>query len=194
MWVSSSATGSMPRRTAWGGRRTGPATASSREARAADALVAMLEGSGTSTPSGVDVVFPIDWRSFLSGELVEGGHSHIVGGGPVPPAVVREMAKDAFLKAVLHDGVEVTKVVHLGRRPRAEILTVFRIGAPPLFTGAVCAEEACERRYHLEMHHVDPVANGGATRYDNLKLECPPHHREQTKRDRKAGKLGPRGP
>lgn len=165
-----------------------------REAHAADALVAMLDGTAPATSGGADIVFTVDWRSFLEGELVDGGHSHVVVGGPVPPSVVRAMAKDAFLKAVLHDGVDIHRVVHLGRRPPAEILTALRIGAPPSFEGAVCAEEACERRYHLEMHHVDPVANGGATTLDNLRFECPPHHRERTAADRRAGKLGPRGP
>jgi HNH endonuclease len=64
------------------------------------------------------------------------------------------------------------------------------LGAAPSFEGAVCSREGCGRRYHLEWDHLDPVANGGTTSFENLDGKCGPHHDEKTERDRKAGLLG----
>lgn len=53
-----------------------------------------------------------------------------------------------------------------------------------------CVEDDCWKRYGLEWDHVDPVANGGVTSFDNLRPRCGPHHLQKTERDRKAGLLG----
>jgi hypothetical protein len=72
------------------------------------------------------------------------------------------------------------------------------LGAPPGFDGIACSEHGCDRKYGLEIDHVDPCANGGPTSLANLKPECKPHHWDKTRRDRRAGLLGPgrraRGP
>ncbi|HEX5587644.1 MAG TPA: HNH endonuclease signature motif containing protein [Acidimicrobiia bacterium] len=164
------------------------------EQHAADAFERLVTEQGSGKAGAPDVVVTIDWRSFVTGELSDGGCSHVVGGGPVPPAVVRAMAGDAFLKAVLHDGVEIHKVLHLGRHIPAEIATALRLGAPPDFDGAVCSDDGCARRHHLEIDHIDPVAGGGQTCLDNLDPRCWPHHQQKTERDRRAGKLRPRRP
>ncbi|HEV3363612.1 MAG TPA: HNH endonuclease signature motif containing protein, partial [Acidimicrobiia bacterium] len=55
----------------------------------------------------------------------------------------------------------------------------------------------CDRNYHLQVDHINPVANGGLTSYTNNQLLCPPNHRIKTEQDRKAGLLHrkkPRGP
>jgi hypothetical protein len=39
------------------------------------------------------------------------------------------------------------------------------------------------------MDHDDPVANGGVTSYENIKLRCKPDHWAKTERDRRAGLL-----
>lgn len=159
---------------------------------AADAFARVVAGRSAARSAAPEVVLMIDWRTFVTEDLGERGRSEVLGGGPIPPAVVRAMARDAFLKAVLHDGVEIHKVLHLGRHIPAEIATALRIGAPPDFDGAVCSEDGCERRHHLEIDHIDPVANGGLTCFDNLEPKCWPHHLRKTDRDRSAGKLGPR--
>jgi hypothetical protein len=106
--------------------------------------------------------------------------------------VVRDVVHDAFVKLVLHDGVDILAVKHLGRRRTAELDTALRLGPPPAFDGLQCCEPDCDRRYHLELDHVDPVANDGPTSYENLEPRCRPHHREKTERDRRAGRLGKR--
>ena len=54
--------------------------------------------------------------SFLGDVDINTGQSHIVGGGPVPNATVDEVARDAFIKFVVHNGIEVQRVVHHGRK------------------------------------------------------------------------------
>ena len=67
--------------------------------------------------------------------------------------------------------------------------TALDLGAPPEFNGTVCAAPGCDRRYHLQDDHIDPVANGGPTSYLNRQPLCPPDHRIKTEQDRKAGLL-----
>jgi hypothetical protein len=68
-------------------------------------------------------------------------------------------------------------------------MTALELGAPPDFDGVVCTGIGCDRTYHLQWDHDDPVANGGMTSFENLKPLCPPDHFAKTERDRKAGLL-----
>ena len=117
----------------------------------------------------------------------------MIGGGPVPVSVAKDLATDAFLKAVIHDGKQIQTVAHFGRRIPAELRTALDLGSPPKLEGVSCAEEGCGRRYGLEWDHVDPLAHGGVTSYENLQAACWPHHRAKTERDREAGLLGRAG-
>ena len=81
----------------------------------------------------------------------------------------REFGEDAFVKAVIIDGVNIQTVKHFGRHINAELRTALELGLPPGLQGAACVEAECRRRYGLEWDHVDPVANGGPTSYDNLR-------------------------
>ena len=133
-----------------------------------------------------------DINALRRGHAHEGEPCHIVGGGPIPVDVVREISKDAFIKAALHDGVDVLRVKHFGRHIKAELRTALEVGPAPGFPGKTCCEPGCGRQHNLEWDHVDPVANRGATAYDNLKPRCWPHHRDKTERDRAAGLLRPK--
>ncbi|HWC12281.1 MAG TPA: HNH endonuclease signature motif containing protein [Acidimicrobiales bacterium] len=168
-------------------------SASEREphaAHAADALVAMTNGAGTGKRSSADLVLVCDLGAYRRGHADDGEPCHIVGGGPVPVSLARRLGADAFVKAVLHDGVRIETVAHFGRHIPAELRTALELGPPPHFDGVECDEPGCGRRYGLEWDHVDPVANGGPTSYDNLRARCWPHHRAKTERDRRAGLLG----
>jgi hypothetical protein len=103
--------------------------------------------------------------------------------------LAKELGRDAFLKAVLHTGTELHTIAHFGRRYPAVLRTALDLGAPPEFNGNVCAAPGCDRRYHLQRDHIDPVANGGLTTYLNNQPLCPPDHRTKTEQDRKAGLL-----
>ncbi|MDQ4091090.1 MAG: HNH endonuclease, partial [Actinomycetota bacterium] len=162
-----------------------------RAAHAADALVAMLSGTARPTRSSTDLVLVCDLRAWRRGHAHGGEPAHIVGGGPLPVSVLRRLAADAFVKVVLHDGVRIHTVAHFGRHIRAELRTALELGAPPDFDGVECVEAGCDRRHGLEWDHVDPVANGGLTSFENLRARCWPHHRAKTERDRQAGLWGP---
>jgi hypothetical protein len=82
-----------------------------------------------------------------------------------------------------------------GRRIPAELRTALELGDPERLDGAKCSEEGCDRRNGPEWDHVDPVARGRASSYDNLEARCGPDHWDKTERDRRAGLLdGSRGP
>ena len=161
-----------------------------REASAADAFAALVAGQGKGSATSADLVIVCDLSAYRRGHAHPGEACQLVGGGPIPVEVARALAQDAFVKAVVHDGVRIDTVAHFGRHIQAELRTALELGSPPGFDGVSCAEAGCERRYHLEWDHVNPVANGGETSFDNLKPRCWPHHRDKTERDRTAGLLG----
>jgi hypothetical protein len=161
------------------------------EAYAADAFANIIQGSDASSTSkrrDIDAVIVCDLRAYRRGHAHEGEQCHLVGGGPIPVSLAREMIRDAFLKAVLHDGVHIHTVKHFGRRIPAELRTALELGPLPDLDGVVCSEAGCDRRYGLEWDHDNPVAHGGQTSYDNLNPKCGPHHWDKTERDRRAGK------
>jgi HNH endonuclease len=138
-----------------------------------------------------ELVLVCNISAFRRGHTHPGEACHIIGAGPVPVSVAWDVADDAFIKAVLHDGVAIDTVAHYGRHINAELRTALGLGVPPAFDGAVCAEEGCDRRYHLQFDHRDPVAHLGPTSLENLQPMCRRCHGEKTERDRRAGLLTP---
>jgi uncharacterized protein DUF222/HNH endonuclease len=170
-----------------------------RAALAAQAFVRMVEnGGGKGKANRADLVIVCDLQAWRRGHAHEGEPCHIIGGGPIPVSLAKELGRDAFLKAVLHTGTELHTIAHFGRRYPAVLRTAFDLGAPPEFDGNVCAAPGCDRTYRLQDDHIDPVANDGVTSYANHQPLYPQDHRSKTERDRKAGLLRggnkPRGP
>lgn len=161
------------------------------EAHAADALVAMMGAEGNKVRRAkAEVVFVVDLRTYRSG-VHDDTLSHIVGGGPVDPSVVAEMAKDAFLKVVFHDGINIHTVTHLGRYIPAELRTALELGRLPDLDGVECVD--CGKRFRLEWDHVVPVCVGGVTSFENERPRCTQCHGEKSDEERAAGlyKKGP---
>ncbi len=168
-------------------RQSRGATKRPREWHAARAFAQVIAGNGSGKAAAADVVIVCDLNAYRRGHAQAGEPCHIVDGGPIPVSVVRELAEDAFLKAVLHDGVNVHTVAHFGRHRPAVLQTALDLGAAPAFEGVTCTD--CDRKYHLQWDHVDPCANGGVTSLGNLTPRCPPCHHAKTERDRKHGLL-----
>ncbi len=164
-------------------RRTG--STEPWQAHGADALAAMM-GGGPVRPyrTKADVVFVVDLATFRHGEHPQ-TVCHIVGGGPVDPEVVRAMAKDAFLKVVFHDGVNIHTVAHLGRYIPTELRTALEIGNPPEFDGITCS--GCGKKFNLQWDHLDPVCAGGLTTYANEDPKCWECHAKKCDEERAAG-------
>ncbi len=159
------------------------------EAYAADALVRMFEGGGRGKHDRADLIVVCDLNAWRRGHTHPGEVCHVIGGGPIPVEVAKELGKDAFLKAVLHDGVAIHTVAHLGRHRPAELRTALDLGPPPDLDGVTCRQDGCDRRYGLEWDHIDPVANDGPTSYQNLQPLCWQHHQHKTHTDRNRGLL-----
>ena len=170
------------------------AALSRRRARlAADAFVRLVETGGKGKAHKADLVIVCDLRAYRRGHAHEGERCHIAGGGSVPVSVARGVGRDAFLKAVLHDGVKIDTIAHFGRRVPAVLRTALELGAPPEFDGNTCTSPRCDRRFHLQNDHIDPVANGGKTALANEQPLCFIHHQIKTEEDRRAGLLGSGG-
>ena len=95
------------------------------------------------------------------------------------------------MKAVVHDGVRIETIRHLGRTIPAELRTALELGDPPAFEGLRCID--CGTSHGVERDHVNPVANGGLTAYDNMVGRCWECHEKKTEADRQAGLLGGQG-
>jgi len=160
-----------------------------RDAHAADAFVGMMSGTGKRA-ARAEIVYVCDLAAAARGHTHAGELCHVIGAGPVPVEVVRCAAVSASVKVAVRDGKQLHTITHYGRRIPAELRTALALGDPERLDGAVCVEDGCDRRYGLEWDHVDPVANGGVTSYDNLQARCGPDHWDKTERDRQAGLLG----
>ncbi len=159
-----------------------------RAAHAADALVQMLTGAGKGKAERADM--NIVWDRTALGGAGEGA-AHIIGGGPIPTSVARRLAERCFVKAVITNGKRIETVSHIGRNLPAELRTALELGDPPGFEGLICVD--CAKTYGIERDHIDPVANGGLTAYDNLAGRCWDCHERKTAADRRAGLLGGKG-
>ena len=170
------------------------------EAYRADGLLrAMRAAAGGSTdevvPVRKELVIRVDRDAFTRGHTHPGEVCEIRGLGPVPVSVAREIADDAFLKALLHDGTDIKLVKHYGRHIPAELRTAL------LDKHQVCVDPGCNRCQGLELDHFDPVAQGGETSSANVGPKCKPSHKAKTRTDnartramKDAGTLPPRPP
>lgn len=152
----------------------------SAEAYAADALVALAEGAECSGPKAM-VQVRVDASALARGQTEAGETCEVDGVGPVPVATARALMSDAFLTAVVSDGVDVTSVAHLGRTIPAHVRSALLARDPS------CVVPGCGVRQHLEIDHVVPFAEGGPTALANLARLCHWHHHLKTYRGYRLG-------
>lgn len=124
---------------------------------------------GEDVPAAPDTAARSSWRA------LEAGACHVVGQGPVEPAVARRLACTALLQGVLTaDG----EVLRMGRAKR--LATRAQRRALRVRDHGVCQFPGCHQTRHLDAHHVIPWwergREGGPTDLENLVLVCRRHH------------------
>jgi hypothetical protein len=82
---------------------------------------------------------------------------------------------DAFIAAVLTNGEDVQRVVHLGRRFTATQRTALQWHDP------ICGRKGCTNRLRLEYDHFDDWAHTHTTRVTAAKRFCHPCHELKTR-------------
>ena len=148
------------------------------EAYAFDALSDLVnrDGAGTPAPAGSDakIIVRVDHAALLRGWVAEGETCEIAGIGPVPVSVAREWMADAFVAAVLTNGEEVSKVVHLGRKFKARQKTALQWRDPE------CCVEGCTNTRRLEYDHDTGWAKTHTTSVDDGDRLCHMDHKRKT--------------
>jgi hypothetical protein len=144
------------------------------EAYAADALIGLLDASGSAPKSVVNV--HIDFDAWVRGHLERGEECSIEGVGPVSVDAVRRLADDAYIRAVLEEGSDVRAIATVGRPIPA------RLRAALEARDQTCVVPGCDNRKHLEIHHIIPICEGGLSCMENCCRLCLWHHMLITRR------------
>jgi hypothetical protein len=148
----------------------------SREAYAFDAfttLVDRIDKPDGPKRKGVKprylALLHLDFEALVRGDTEGDEKCEIVGMGPVPVRVAREMLGESILKLVITKGVDVANVVHLGRGPTA----AQRISL--LWSSPKCANEACSSSF-VQIDHRKPWVADQRTLLANLDPLCTHDH------------------
>jgi hypothetical protein len=120
------------------------------------------------------VIVRIDHAALVRGFRRADECCEIDGIGPVPVATVRAMMTDAFLAAIVTDGVNIRSVVHLGRAVTAAQRTAM------VARDRECVVPGCHVNYGLEIDHVEGWAPTRITTVDSLARICRHHHHQKT--------------
>jgi hypothetical protein len=150
--------------------------------------------SSATGPVGEDWSFAkllvtVDLTALDRGHVEPGERCEVAGQGPIPVADVWKMIDgDAFIAAISTRGTEISKVVHLGRRP-----TVLQKTALEYLSGGVCSIEGCTSRARLETDHVADWAATRRTELAELAPACGHHHDLKTHHGHRFGPLQPNG-
>jgi hypothetical protein len=152
-----------------------------REAYAFDALMTLAEADdvrpeqpGSPNPRYFGLL-RVDVEAMLRGAIEGEETCEIVGVGPVPVRVARELLGDAILKLVITRGVDVVNVTHLGRGATAAQRVALLWAKPK------CANVACSSTL-VQLDHRLPWAETRHTRLDELDPLCPHDHKLKTNR------------
>jgi hypothetical protein len=136
-----------------------------------------VQGVGGADDTGCAHVGPsamvhvrVDHKALMRGRVQRGEICEIPGLGPIPVDVARRLAVDSILSILVTDGVDVTAVAHAGRTIPASLRRALVERDP------VCVIPGCSIGEGLEIDHVEPFGQGGATSLDNLVRLCHWHH------------------
>lgn len=127
----------------------------------------------------------VDHQALVRGRVRQGEICEIPGVGPIPVEVARQLAVDSILSVLVTDGVDVTAVAHAGRTIPAALRRALVERDP------VCVVPGCEVGDGLEIDHVEPFGEGGATCLANLVRLCRWHHYLKTFQGHRLVREGP---
>ena len=138
------------------------------ETKAAHALVALSDTAlGTDDdPARATVVVHVDLESLITGE----GSGELAPGGVVTAQVVRKLACDGNIEAVLEDRRGVVGIARSRRQIPHHLARHLKK------RDGGCRFPGCGRTRHLHAHHIQHWVNGGATEITNLIMLCHRHH------------------
>ncbi len=155
---------------------------------AAQAFVRMWRTGGKGKARAADLVIVCDLEAYRRGHALDGETCHIVGGGPIPVHLAQELGRDAFLKAVLHNGTQLHTIAHFGRKTRPSSAPPSPSGRPRSSTASPAPCPAATAAT-TSRDHIEPVANGGLTALENMQPLCWNHHLLKTEQDRNTGRI-----
>jgi hypothetical protein len=146
----------------------------------ADALIAMADaaagrssgGSGGPLRPASRVIALIDLAALRRRAAEADETCEIVGVGPVPVSEVAGLLDDAFFAAVLTEGTDIRRVVHLGRQATALQRTALWV------RDRACVH--CGSLHNLEIDHVDDWSGTLRTELDKLAFLCRRCHQLKT--------------
>ena len=140
-----------------------------------DAATAPAPTKVKATPAGYLGIIRVDHTALRRGSVEGGEVCEIVGLGPIPVPVARELLGDAILKVVITQGVDVANVTHLGRSATvAQQVALW-------WKSAACTVSGCTRTRQLQNDHRYEWANTKRTRLDELDPLCKHHHDLKTR-------------
>ena len=113
------------------------------------------------------LVYHVSHDAYLRGHTIPGEVCELQGAGPVPVQVVRVLASgDVLVKALVTDGIDVQRGVHLGRTIPAALRTAIDA------RDRECVIAGCHVSRHIEYDHNIPVSEGGETSYQQIHRVC----------------------
>lgn len=140
-----------------------------RDARTADALVALCSGTGEGAGHAeAVVVVHASYEAMATGE----GSASLESGGVIHAETARRLACSGRVQVVLED--EMKEPVALGRASRDPTASMLRLLR---HRDQGCTFPGCGSRAFTHAHHVRLWSAGGPIDLDNLALVCTFHHR-----------------
>ena len=144
-----------------------------RAAYGADALVA-LAGEGPCKP--VEVRVTVDSAALARGHTESGERCEIDRVGPVPVTTARALLDDCSVAVMVRDGDDITAVSSLKRNIPVKLRRALEARYP------TCGVKSCANDQFLEIDHIVPIEDGGATQLSNAWRICRHHHVLKTHR------------
>ncbi len=126
---------------------------------------------GSPAKKDVRLFVLVSDTALLRGRTEPGETCEIVGTGPVPVSVAKQVCgPNPFVSIIETDGTDVHRVVRAGRRIAPEIRDALFV------RDRGCVVPGCTTTRRLEVHHVVPYAESRQTRLDELATVCAHHH------------------